>query len=361
MSKKEKSKWNIEINIGGISNTDLLLFTKHLSVALKSGLTLYEGIDMLFDQAAGRMKRVLKDVLEIIKSGKPFYEALAKYPKYFSPIYINLVRTGEIAGTLEENLNHLATELKKSYELRQKVKSAMMYPILIFVAVIGLGMAIALFVLPKIVPLFKTLNVQLPASTRALIYFAEISSKHGLALALWTIGGVIFLNWFFKRKMIKPILHKFFLKIPVVKTIIININLERFMRTLATLLQSSIPVDKCLQITADATVNEIYKRAIISFIPEVQKGNTLSASIAHYPDIFPKITSRMIGMGERTGSLDRTLKYLSEFYGGEVDSIMKNLSTILEPVLLIFIGVIVGTVAISILGPIYKITGNLKQ
>ncbi len=360
MQTKTKKSWNINIDIGSVKVVDILLFTKHLAITLKSGLTLVEGLEILEEQAKGKMKRVIGQISETIQTGKTFHEALAEQSKYFSPIYINMVKSGELSGTLEENLRKITKQLGKSYALRKKIKSAMIYPTIIFVAVFGLGMSVAIFVLPKILPLFKTLDVELPITTRGLIFVAEVFEQHGLAIAIGLVVGFIFLFWFLKRDFVKPVTHKIILSIPFVKNIVANINLERFNYTFGTLLESGLPVDQSLKITADATENRVYKKAIYALIPEIEAGNTLSTAIARYPKLFPIITARMIGVGEKTGNLDQTLKYLSSFYEDAVDEATKNLSTILEPVMLIVIGSIVGTVAISILGPIYQITGNLR-
>lgn len=357
-----KHRWNWNVEIGGISRMDILLFTRHLAVALRSGLTLQEGLDMLHDQSSSNhFKTMVGDLLERLRAGQPLHEALARYPRAFSAIYVSLVKTGELAGTLEENLTHLAEGLKKSEELRQKVRSALMYPLFVLVAIVGLGLSVALFILPKIVPLFKTLDVDLPVSTRGLLWVADLFSRHGVAMAVGLVAFFIFMVWFLRRKFIKPALHRFLLALPVLGNILKSIELERFSRTLGMLLRSAVPLDKSLRVTAEGTVNQVYKKAILLLVTEIEKGNGLSLAMANFPRLFPTITYRMVGMGERTGSLESTLLHLSDMYAEEVDNTMKNLSTILEPALLIFIGLIVGFVAISILGPIYKITGNLRQ
>jgi type II secretory pathway component PulF len=357
---QKTSKWQMEISIGGVKHNDIMLFTKHLSVALESGFTLNEGLDMLYDQSIGKMKKVVGYLMQVIQAGQPLHIALAKYSRYFSPIYINLVRTGEISGTLDENLKHLARQLSKEHELRQKVKSAMMYPTLVFMAVFGLGFFVGLFILPKILPLFKSLNVELPLSTKILITIAETFQEHGLLLLIATFGFTLFVLWFAKRESIKPFFHSLWLKTPIVRKIMHDVNLQRFTLTLGTLLNSGVPLDTSLDITVKATDNCIYRSAIASFLPGVQRGMTIADEMANFPKLFPKITTRMVAMGERTGNLDSTLKYLSEYYESEIDSTMKNLSTIIEPILLIVIGSVVAFVALSILGPIYKITGSIR-
>ncbi|MFH1012590.1 MAG: type II secretion system F family protein [Candidatus Peregrinibacteria bacterium] len=357
---KKKFSWNIEL--GGIGRKDILFFTRHLAIAIKNGLTLQDGLEMLYDDTSKHsFKKVIGEILENIRSGKSFHEGLEKYPKHFSAIYINLIKTGEMAGTLEQNLLHLAEELRKAEELRQKIKSAMMYPMLIFVAVIGLGLSVALFILPKILPLFKSLDVKLPLTTRGLIFVADIFAEHGIKVSIGIIVFAVLFLWFVKQKFSQPITHRVVLKLPIVSGIIKNIQVEQFARTLGTLLNSGITLDRSLRITADATGNLVYKKAILSFITEVEKGGSMASAMLAYPSLFPKIASRMVGMGERTGSLDTTLTYVSQMLADEIDNTMKNLSTIIEPAMLIFIGLIVAVVAISILGPIYKITGSVRQ
>ncbi len=363
MGKTAKTKkwWQGELSFGGVRDTDILLFTKHLSIALKTGLTIVDALDMLHDQAAGKMKKIIGEIKSTVCSGNPFHAALADQQKYFSPLYVSMVKTGELAGTLEGNLSHLADNLWKNHELKQKVKSAMMYPGLVFIAIVGLGFSISLFVLPKIIPLFKTLDVKLPITTRGLLFIANLFAAHGISISIGFIIFVIFLGWLLRQNFVKPITHRMILILPIVSTIVKNVNIARFTSTMSTLLASGITVDTGLQIIVESTQNRSYQKALKSLIAEVQKGKRMASVLMLYPHLFPLLTTRMIAMGEQTGSLEKTLKYLSEFYEEEVDSTMKNLGNILEPVLLMFIGVIVGTVAISILGPIYQITGNLRK
>lgn len=358
---KEKKWWQGDISIGGVSSTDILLFTKHLSVGLKAGLTIVDALDMLCEQATGAMRKMLLKIKDTVSSGKPFYEALAAHEKYFSPLYISMIKTGEITGNLEDNLAHLADNLWKNHELKQKIKSAMMYPIIVFVAIVGLGFAISIFVLPKILPLFKSMNVELPLATRVMLFVANLFAEHGLSISVGFIVFVIFIAWLLRQNFVKPVTHRILLVMPIVSTIIKNLNIARFTSTLATLLSSGMTVDTSLQIIVDSTQNRMYKGAIQSLIAEVQKGKRMASVLIFYPALFPSLTSRMIAMGEQTGSLEKTLKYLSQFYEEEIDSTMRNLGNILEPILLMVIGVIVGTVAIAILGPIYQITGSLRK
>lgn len=337
-----------------------MLLTTHLAVCLKSGLTLFEALEMLRDQAEGKLKTVLEDVTRDLQSGEPLHRALARYPKYFSSIYVNLVRIGEISGTLEANLQYLAKSLRQSYELRKKVKSAMIYPIVVFVAIILLGLAMGLFVLPKILPLFRSLNMTLSLPTKILIFLAEMFQSYGGRIVAGTIVFLIFFFWFVQREFMKHILHRAYLYVPIIKGMVVNINMAMFTRTLGMLLESGISIDQGLRITVASTENYAYRAIAATTVYEVQNGKKLSDVLALYPRYFPLMTSRMIGMGERTGTLSSSLMYLAEYYESEVESALKDISTIIEPVMLIFIGGIVGTVAIAIIGPIYSIAGSVK-
>lgn len=348
-----------EIVLGGVSPLEVALFTKHLSLTLKSGIPLPEGLQIMTAQTKGRMKQITTDILHKVRSGSDFHTALSAHKKYFSQVYINMVKTGEASGTLETKLEKLAIQLKKLHLIKKKVQSAMIYPSIIFVAIVGLGLSIALFVLPKILPLFETIDVELPTSTKILIATAKTLENHGDIILPAFFGGLIFLFWLCRRRFMQPITHRILLGIPVVKKIVKNITLEKFTYTLGSLLESGLTINASLSITADSMNNYCYKQTLEKAVDRIVAGQTLAQALEKKTTLFPPITTKMISVGENTGTLGTSLGYLSEFYEEEVDETMKNLSNILEPVMLICIGLLVAGVAMSILGPIYQITGNL--
>lgn len=358
-AKTPTSRWNINISFGGVSNTEIMLLTTHLAVCLKSGLTLFEALEMLRDQAEGTLRVVLEDIVRDLQSGEPLHRALARYPKYFSSIYVNLVRIGEISGTLESNLLYLSRSLRQSYELRKKVKSAMIYPTVVFVAIILLGLAMGMLVLPKILPLFKSLNMKLSLPTKFLIYVAEMFQAYGGRIVAGTVLFLLFIFWLVGREFMKQILHRLYIFMPILKGMVVNVNMAMFCRTLGMLLENGISIDQGLRITASSTDNYAYRSVASSFVYQIQNGKKLSDVLATYPRYFPMMVARMIGMGERTGTLSTSLLYLAEYYESEVDTALKDIATIIEPILLIFIGGVVGTVAIAIIGPIYSIAGSV--
>lgn len=359
MEQNNKSKWNIEISIGGVSDLDILTFTKHLSISLKSGLTLIEGIDIVLDQSSGKWKKILTDISDMVKAGDTLYKALSVYSDYFTPIFISTVKSGELSGTLADNLERLSKQLYRSRKLQKKIKSAMVYPMFVFVAVVGLGLSVAFFVLPKILPLFKMLGTEIPLTTQWLIAISEAFETHGIEIVIGSILGLIFIWFILTRNFVKPVTHRIVLRIPVVGTLLKNIIIERFTRNLGTLLTSGVPISVALKISREATENREYYDALSVIISDIDSGGALKDSLSVYPFLFPILVSKMIGVGEKTGNLPDTLKYIANYYEDEVSETIKNLSTMLEPVLLIIIGGLVGLVAMSILGPIYQITGSL--
>jgi len=356
----KKKGLNMEVSIGGVSEKDVLLFTKHLYVVLKNGLTIVDGLDILHEQSKGKIKSIISKIRKSVVEGDSVSAALKKYPKTFPSLYINMIKKGEESGTLEDELKRLAHELEKSIKLKSKIKSALIYPAFVLIAVFGLGMSVAIFILPKILPLFRTLNVDLPVTTKILIWVAEVFKDHGNIIFISSVVGGIFLFWLLKRKFMRPLTHRALVKTPVVGGIVKNIELQRFTRTFGTLLESGLTVDRSLEITIHSTVNVVYKGAIKKTLNRILSGETLVESMKKYPKLFPPIAYRMVGVGEETGSLEETLNYLALFYEEEVDNTTKNLSTVIEPLLLITIGSMVGLVAMAILSPIYEITGNLN-
>lgn len=350
------------IEIGGISFLDKVLFTKHLSVMLKSGLTIDEALDILREQIGSfGFKRVINELYDSVRSGKKLSDGMRQHERVFDDLYVSVIAAGEQSGTLDESLENLSEQMTKSHELRSKVRAAMAYPLFVFFLTIAVGFALAIFVLPKVVPLFTGLNIELPLITRILLSVSETFNQYGVIISLLIVGGLIFVVWAFQLKVFRPIIDGLILRLPVASRISKFINLSLFSRTLAILLKSGITINEALKITADTMRNVYYERAVRRAIIEIQSGKSLSEILETRRDLFPPIVFRMIQIGERSGSLEGVLLYLSDFYEGEVDNVAKTLSTVVEPLLLAIIGLMVGFVAVSIIMPIYQITSGLTQ
>ena len=350
---------NIQI-FSAINFQEKLLFTKHLSVMVKAGITLTEAFDSLADQTkSANFKKILLAILEDLKNGQTLAKSLERHPDIFDQLYVNLVKIGEESGTLEESLEFLSKQLGKDYNLRQKIQGALLYPGLIFSATFIMGGFISFFILPQLVDFFTAFNVELPITTKILLFFANLMKNYGIfifsGLILFGFAGYILIQ----KPKIKYLWQKFLLHFPLFGTMISYGLLARFSRNLGVILKSGISITTGLDVTANSLDNLVFKEAINLSEEAVKKGKPLGEIISKLP-IFPSLVSKMISVGEKTGKLDESLLYLADFYEEEIDNISKNLTTILEPILLIIIGLVVGFVALAIISPIYELTGSIK-
>lgn len=360
--KSAPPKKNIlSITLGGVSLGQRALLARHLAIMLKSGLSLTESLAIAKDSVKGTLKAILDDVSRSVTSGRSFADALADYTKHFSGLFISAVRAGEVSGTLDINLEYLAAQLEKDRAIASKIKGAMIYPIIVLIATFGLGLVIAFFVLPQIVPLFIGMKADLPVTTRMLIAFSGVVQNHGQTLLVGIAAFIIFIFWLLRRPFIKPLTHGLLLRLPIIKPITQATNLARFSRTLGMLLKSGLRIDEALEIMKKTLNNIYYKKAMDELGLRVTKGSSLHEILEHHPHLFPMVLVHMIRVGEESGKLDETLLYLGDYYETEVDNATKALSTIIEPLLLIFIGLAVGFLALSIITPIYSITGGVKR
>ena len=363
---REKKKINFHLSkvlegFGFVSNLEKVVFTKHLSLMLKAGLTLNETLGVLRDQTnSSKMKKIVGNLLTVVEKGEPLASGLARYPKIFSNFYVHAVRAGEESGDLEENLIHLAEQLLKDFDLQRRVKSAMMYPMVVLGATAILGIALSIVVFPKLARLFKTFKIELPLLTRMLLATTDFLQHYAVYLAILVVALFFLLRWILRRKTIRPYFHKFILKIPIFGKIVKNLNLARFARMLGSLLRSGLPIGKALEITAQTLGNYSYKLNLAKVANEVNQGEKMQKILAVFPELFPPMVCQMVSVGEKSGKLEEVLFYLAEFYEAEVDATTKNLSTILEPVLLVVIGIVVAGVALAIVTPLYQLTSGMK-
>lgn len=358
-SDLQKKILNYEFNIGRITITQKAFFVKNLAVMLSSGLGIVEALDISVDSTTGKFKKILKGVAKSVESGRSLSESMKIYPGIFPTFFVSAVYAGEESGTLEENLNQVAIQLKKEKELIDKIKGAMIYPAVILVAGVVLGLFVSFFILPKILPLFEGFNQELPFTTRALISFSNFIDQYRDSLVYVLILSSLFIGWLLKQEFTFPVTHKLLLKLPIIKGISRGVNLARFARTLGTLLMSGLNIDEALDITGNSVGNYYYKQSIKNVCTRIQKGASISDSLLKYEKLYPRITARMIKVGEESGRLDETLIYVATFYEEEVDNATKSLSTALEPILLVVIGFAVGFLALAIITPIYNITGSI--
>jgi len=361
INESKPSLFQMDIGIGGIGLSQKAVLAKNLAVMQRSGLNIVESLGIIAESSQGKMKRIIKEIVSSVSAGNTLAQSLERFPKVFSGIFVSSVYAGETSGTLDENLENLSVQLEKENDLKNKIKGAMLYPIVVLIAAFILGLGMSFLVLPKIVPLFEGLKVELPITTRWLIAFSHFVGAHGVGLLIGIVVAVIFLSWFLRQKLVYPVTHWIFLHTPILKGISKHSNLARFSRTLGTLLKSGLSIDEALQVTEKSLGNYYYKKAIRTVVERVHKGSTMSENLKQYGNLFPKMVTRMIFVGEESGKLEETLLYLAGYYEVEVDNSTKSLSTAIEPILLLIIGGVVAFLALSIITPIYNITGNIRR
>ncbi|MFA7245252.1 MAG: type II secretion system F family protein [Candidatus Magasanikbacteria bacterium] len=346
--------------IGFINLNQKALLAKNLSVMQKAGIDIVESLSIIIESSQGRMKKILEDILLSLRSGNTLAESFARHSNVFSGIFISSIYAGEKSGSLADNLENLSITLQKEKQLLDKIKGAMFYPAIVLVASFGLALVMSFVILPKIVPLFEGLRMELPWTTRALMSFSNFINDHKVILS-WSI--FIFITAFIilvKQKFSHPVTHYILLKFPIISRLVRNTNLSRFSRIFGSLLRSGLSIDEALSVTEKSLDNYYYKKAIRDVLARIKKGVKASESLKAHSKYFPKMVSRMVYVGEESGKMEDTLLYMADFYEDEVDNSTKSLSTALEPILLLFIGVVVGFLAISIITPIYNVTGNIK-
>ena len=351
---------NKQIIIGGVSSKELLMLVKQLYASVKAGYNTSQALDIAVTSSNGRLKQILEQVIDDVDSGAYLYEAFGKHEKYFSPLFLNLIKTGELSASLKENLLELVTIIQKDRDFKHKVRSAMAYPMFVFIAVIGLGLAVAFFVLPNLLPLFNSLDVELPASTKILMFLAKAFDVYGMQIFLSIIFIIIALTFILRRKASRPFTHWLILKTPLIGRLSRQLNMARFSRSLASLAKSGMPIDDNLRVTATMMSNYYFMNVVENILPAIKKGQALADALKQYPYLFDDIFIKLLALGESTAGLEEACENAAEYYEAEVDDTMKNLGIILEPILLIFVGIIVAFVAFSIIGPIYKITGSIR-
>ena len=345
------------------SQQEVLFITKHLAVMIKAGITLTEALQVLSDQSQSRtLRTVLNRVKEDVENGKKLSQALAKHPQIFNPFYTTLIEVSEQSGTLDENLAFLAEQLAKSNALRKKVQSALLYPTLVIVSTLVMGGFISFYILPQLITFFESFNTALPLPTQILLWIAQGLKNYGVVgLITLAIGYALFLLAL-GQPQFKLAWHRIKLHIPVLGKFFQAAELALFSRNLGILLASGVPVVTSLETTAHTLSNAQYQRHVLALKSSLSKGSQIGAALkqSQFKE-FPLLVSRMITVGEKTGKLDETMLYLADFYEDEIDSLAKNLSTLLEPILLLGIGLVVGFVAVAIISPIYELTSSLQR
>jgi len=356
-SKRKSRNFNIYIPfISRISLVDKIMFTRNLRVMLAAGVSLPRSLGILAEQVKSKkFKKIIIEIKEEVIKGKTFSQALAKYPNVFNELFVNMIMVGEESGTLEDTLKILADQINKEHQIVSKVKGAMMYPIVVLVAMFGIGILMMIMVVPKLSKVFSDLEIELPITTRFIIFSSNFMLKFWYVIIAVTAALLFLVNRFLKTETGKITRDGLLLRMPVLSSIIRKTNSARTVRTMSSLIAAGVPIAKSLKITSKTLGNIYYERALLRASQDIKKGSKLADILGQHKDIYPNLVIQMIKVGEETGETATILKQLAEFYEEEVANITKNLSSIIEPVLMLIIGAGVGFFVISIIQPIYGI------
>jgi len=341
-----------------VKETDLVLFTRQLATMIEAGISLVQALTALYEQCDPKrqrsMRHVISDVIGRVQSGETFNESIAKHPRVFSRLYVSMVKAGETGGLLAEILDRLAGFLEATARLRKKVKSAMTYPVI----VICIAFAITTFLIVKVVPIFgeifKDFGAKLPAPTQFLIDVSDFIRSQWYFLILGIGGSIFALRAFMRSKRGKQFTDRWKLKLPVFGPLLTKIAMSRFSRTFAQLIRSGVPILEVLDIVGGSAGNHVIEESIRSVSGDVEKGDNLSVAMSKKA-IFPPMLLRMVAAGESTGKIDTMLEKMADFWDEEIEAMLDALTSLIEPMLIVFLGVIVGGIVIAMFLPIFKL------
>ncbi|MCU0679042.1 MAG: type II secretion system F family protein [Planctomycetes bacterium] len=337
-----------------------LFFVQHLGIMLKAGISLSSGLKTLSEQTKNKyFKKILSTVASSVEKGSNFADAMKPFRDVFGEMFISMIEAGEISGKLESVLNQLFIQMKKEHALISKVKGALTYPAVIVAAMGGIGTFMIIVVVPKITEMFSDMEAELPLPTKILIGVSNALVNHGIITVILLAVVIVAFIQILKTYRGKYIFQALLLKMPIISPIVKKINLARFARNISSLLRTDIMIIKTFQITANVLGNLHYRKALIDMSQGIKKGGKISEVIKGYPDLFTPVVAQMVTIGEDTGELDNILVELAEFYEEEVDQIMENLPSIIEPLLILLLGVGVGGMAVAIIMPMYSITTQI--
>jgi len=346
----------------GVDTKELVIFTRQFATMIDAGLPLVQCLDILSSRGENKaLNAILKDVKDYVEQGGTFSDGLARHPKLFDELFVNLVRAGEMGGILDTILNRLAGYIEKRVKLGRQVRGAMVYPVAIFFV----AMIVVVIMLAWVIPSFKGMFAEfgaedsLPALTQLVIAASEgfISNIHWIVLA--SAALVFASTWFYRQPAGKHFVHRALLVLPVLGPVIRKVSVARFTRTLGTLLSAGVPILDALDVVSKSAGNVVVEAAIQKTSEKIREGRTMAEPLME-TNVFPPMVVQMIGVGEQTGALDTMLNKIAEFYEEEVDIAVAALTSLLEPLMMVFIGGIVGTILISMYLPIFSIAGKVK-
>lgn len=343
----------------GVGQKDLMVFFRQLATLIDARVPIASSLTTIEEQFDNKYFRmIIREIADDIEDGMPFSESLEKHPDVFSSLTINMIRAGEISGSLQKSISFVAENIEKNYQLTSKIRGALYYPIFVLGVAFVVGFLVITFILPRITVLIKDFDVPIPWYTNILIQLGDFMNQYWWAVAVVILGGIGAFIYYIRTEAGRREWEVIVLKIPVIGTLARNIYITRFAENLSALLNGGIPVVRALTIVSEVVGNSVFEKIILNAAGEVKNGNLMSAVFARSPEM-PSIIAQMTRIGEETGTLARVLKSIANFYDQEVENMTKNLTTLIEPILIVGLGIGVGVLVIGILMPIYNIAGQL--
>lgn len=340
-----------------VSSKDIAEFTRQLATMIAAGLPLTDSLIILQEQSKPAMAKILADIVKEIEGGSSFYDALAKHSKIFSRIYLALIKSGETAGSLDEILKRMADSLEKQEEFKRKVKGAMIYPVIVITGMVVVIFIMMVFVIPKLTSMYEEFGTTLPLPTQILIAFSKFVRNFWFIFFALVGGAIYGFRAWRKTTFGRQQIDKFILKLPILGKLKTKIILTEISQTLSMLLAAGVPIIESLNIVAEAADNAIFENSMRKVAKEVEKGFPLTVTFEHFEE-YPPIFSQMVAVGEETGKLDEVLLKLSKQFEMESEVAVKGLTTAIEPLMMVVLGIGVGFIVISIITPIYNLTSQ---
>jgi type IV pilus assembly protein PilC len=369
VSISESTRWSlrslinverIESAISRVSTDDLVLLTRNLSAMLTAGLPMMRALSVIKRQSKNpKLKGVVEDIASRIEKGDQLNEALAAHPRVFDDLYVAMVRAGEEGGELSKTLQVLSVQMERSSTLKKKIRGAMIYPAIVLIIMAIIGVLMMIYVMPSITDTFRKLEVDLPPTTQALIFASDFMVAYTALVLAGMVAVVVGFIYALRTYPGKRVFHWIILKLPVIGTMVRETNAARTARTLASLLTSGVDIIRALDITKDVVQNVYYKPILQEAAATVEKGTPLSSVFAKHERLYPVFVGEMVSVGEETGKISDMLEQLAVFYEREIEQKTKDLSTIIEPILMVVIGGTVGFFALAMIAPIYSISDSI--
>lgn len=347
----------VELIFGGVSETERINFTRHLGIIIKAGLPVLEGLRIIQKQTKSRtLKKITAQLMIDVNAGRLLADGLEKYKSIFGEFYVNIIRVGETTGSLAENLGYIGEEMGKARTMRKKLRAAMVYPTILFVMTISISSFLTFYIFPKMIVAFTSLNVPLPTVTKVMISTLTFLQAYWWLLLITGIVVFIVARLLMMLDPVKIVVAQVVIYTPVLGGLVKNVNMANAARLLGVLLKSSIRIVEALTIVSLAMDNILYRRALQAAAEEVRRGGSFSDYISKNETLFTTIFASMVAVGEKTGNLEKNLFYLAEYHTEEMDSSLNSLTAMMEPLIILVMGLIVGFVAIAVITPIYSIT-----